>query len=437
MDIEIVENENLLAFFKRIIMDKIAFVVVRYGEEINGGAEFHCRMLAERLTDRYQVEVLTTCVKDYTTGDNEFPEGEERINGVLVHRFAANPIKKEQLRTYARKSKLARKLRRFLSQIHLQAPMSYFVPIWTYWRKYEIKALNSNVFYSSTMFSFIKEHKDEYKVFIPISLDYPQVYYTSLYAPEKTLLIPTMHNQNNSFRSILTDVFTKVAYIGFNTTAEEKLAKRIFGSRMSRHGIVSVGIDMAVPADWETTSNKYQLPEEYLLYVGRVDTTKLRHIIKYFINYKKRYKESNLKLVLVGGMYTKPFIHPDIIYTGFVDEHEKAAIIQHSKIVVNPSKYESLSLILLEAMNMKKALLVNGFCNVLREHCRKSNQAAFAYYFEISFIYLLHKLDFSDELRTKMGEKGAEYVKRNYDWNLILERLTNAIELVGKRKTNS
>ena len=33
------------------------------GQNINGGAEYHCRMLAERLVDDYDVEVLTTCVK--------------------------------------------------------------------------------------------------------------------------------------------------------------------------------------------------------------------------------------------------------------------------------------------------------------------------------------------------------------------------------------
>ena len=43
--------------------EKIAFIVVRYGKDINGGAEYHCRMLAERLVNDYDVEVLTTCVK--------------------------------------------------------------------------------------------------------------------------------------------------------------------------------------------------------------------------------------------------------------------------------------------------------------------------------------------------------------------------------------
>ena len=56
--------------------EKIAFIVVRYGKDINGGAEYHCRMLAERLVNDYDVEVLTTCVKNYVTGDNEYPEGE-------------------------------------------------------------------------------------------------------------------------------------------------------------------------------------------------------------------------------------------------------------------------------------------------------------------------------------------------------------------------
>ena len=113
------------------------------------------------------------------------------------------------------------------------------------------------------------------------------------------------------------------------------------------------------------TQEKYNLPDEYMLYVGRVDQGKLNNVYTYFLNYKKAYPNSDLKFVLVGKQYSDPFNHPDIIYTNFVEEQEKTSIIQHAKIVINPSLYESLSLILLEAIMllyttlMKKVLLIN------------------------------------------------------------------------------
>lgn len=411
-------------------MDKIAFVVVRYGNDINGGAELHCRMLAERLIDSYQVEVLTTCVKDYISGVNEYAVGEELINNVLVRRFKTNPIDREKNLWFIRKSKIAGKMRKFLYKYHLLSVISTLFPIWRYKQKYELKVLNSDVFYSSSLYSFIHDHKEDYKAIIPISLDYPHLYYTALYAPEKTIVIPTMHYHVISFRSILTSIFTKVAYVGFNTTAEEKLAEHIFGPRIAPHGIISVGIDIAKAADWEQTSLKYQLPQEYLLYVGRVTRNKLDYIFKYFLNYKQLYKDSNLKLVMVGGLFGISFHHPDIVYTGFVDESEKTTIIEHAKLVINPSKHESLSLILLEAMSLGKAVLVNGECAVMKEHAEKSGYAALPYVGQKGFNSQLRRLETSVELREAMGKKGKLYVLENYNWDLILGRMRKVIDRI-------
>ena len=50
---------------------KICCVVQRYGMEVNGGAELHCRQISERLTPFYDVEVLTTKAIDFMSWKDE------------------------------------------------------------------------------------------------------------------------------------------------------------------------------------------------------------------------------------------------------------------------------------------------------------------------------------------------------------------------------
>lgn len=63
-------------------------------------------MLAERLVEDYDVEVLTTCVRDVATGENTYPEGTEEWNKVLVRRFRTNPIQHEKERCFAKRLNL-------------------------------------------------------------------------------------------------------------------------------------------------------------------------------------------------------------------------------------------------------------------------------------------------------------------------------------------
>lgn len=410
--------------------NRVAFVVVRYGKDINGGAEYHCQMLAERLISKYDVEVLTTCVRNVETGTNDYEEGIEHWNGVLIRRFKADPIHPEKEKLYAKAAKPARKWRRFLYRLRLLTPLSYLHSIWTYKQKEEIQAMNASAFHSSGLQKFIKEHRDEYKAFIAMSLDYSTFYYTAIYAGDKTIAIPTMHYVGVSFRSLLTTAISKIAYVGFNTCEEQKLGERIFGEALGKHGIISVGIETPEAADWDMTKDKYSLPDNYLLYVGRLTRVKLYRLLSYFINYKRKNRDSSLKLVLVGGITVDKIEHSDIVYTGFVSDEEKMSILKHSKIVVNPSNGESLSLILLEAMNEGKPMLVNGHCKVLKEHCYKSDFAAVYYMTSCSFNKRLSEMELSAGLRKKMGENGKQYVKDNYYWPLIMGRLVEAIEIL-------
>ena len=124
----------------------------------------------------------------------------------------------------------------------------------------------------------------------------------------------------------------------------------------------------------------------------------------------------------------------EVIYTGFVSDEEKIAIIQHAFLVVNPSQYESLSLILLETLNLEIPMLVNGRCAVLKEHCKLSHGAVDYYMNEQQFIRKLNKIESFPVFREQMAKGGKQYVDNNYNWNLILSRLKRVIELVAKSK---
>ena len=408
-------------------MKKIAFTIFRYGEGIFGGAEAHCRMLAERLSPYYRVEVLTTTLRQPGHPELDFPAGESLENGVLVRRFEtrADGAHYDELRRAGSK---ARRIRYRLDRLGLLTPLAAIHPAWSLNEEAERRFFATHEEYAPTLVEFIRRHKQEYAAILPVCYYYTSTVFTALDASEKCILIPTAHPQKQLYFSIFSQIFTRVAHIAFNTPAEQRLCRRIFGRRMAPSSVVGVGIEEARPADWDEVRKQFGLPERYVLYVGRLHPLKICNVIPDFLRYREEYG-SDIRLLLVGPVSPEIEIpeDPGIIATGAVGEAEKSTIIRHATVMVNPSKMESLSLLLLEALENRIPMLVNGACEVMKDHCKLSGGALW-YDNARDFRKKLHRLLTDEKLRSDMREKGPVYVRENYAWEVVIPKLRALIE---------
>lgn len=412
-------------------MKRIAFIIIRYGKDVNGGAEAHCRMLAERLTPYYEVEVLTTTIRIFNDPTQDFKEGTSTENGVLIRRFKPRPVNAELHNDYYKHGKLARRIRSRLHRLGILRLFSSLHPHWSLGVEAERRTIESQPSHTPEMFDFIRQHRDLYHAFIFMNFYSSQTILGAAIAPEKSILIPLAHPENPLYYGINVPMFTRVRHIAFNTSAEEQLCRRIFGRSMAPCSLVGCGIEEAEPADWEEVKKRYMLPERYVLYLGRVTGPKINQIIPEFLKYKQQYG-GDVKLVLVGGIDDKTIRHPasnEVILTGFVSEAEKSAIIRHASVMVNPSHLESLSLLMLEAMQNRIPVLVNGKSKVMKDHCKISG-AALWYNNWRDFRKKLHRLLFDSELRQSMTEKGPRYVQDHYEWKIIIGKLREIIDSI-------
>ena len=166
---------------------KIAFIVQRYGAEILGGSEYHCRLIAERLAAKHDVEVLTTCAHDYITWENHYPEGNDRIRGVTVRRF-------KNART------------RDIASFNQYSDWIFHNP---HTREDELSWLEQQGPWCPALLEYLNRNHRQYDALI---------FFTYLYAPTvlgldidpaRSILVPTAHNEPAIHLSIYEEMFKK------------------------------------------------------------------------------------------------------------------------------------------------------------------------------------------------------------------------------------
>jgi len=412
-------------------MEKICFVITMYGSKICGGAEYHCKMVAERLIPYFDVDVLTTKITDYTTLEVGYTEDQENINGVRVLRFGCQSVIDEESKDkLCNRTKWYRKIRRNLFRLGLLKTVADIFPVWNFGVDREHAMLRAEGFYSPDILAYIKENHGDYKAIIFMSCYSPNTIFGFRIVQGKSILIPVAHEERSFFHSIQTHVFTGVRHIAFNTEEECKLAQQTFGRHMSPSSIVAVGVEadaeVSVLSDSEMRE-RFGIRSTYIHYFGRIVGNKLCKLIPWFIDYKRKYP-GDLKLVLTGKLFEEKVDHPDIIYTGFVSHEEKIWLIKNARLVVNPSKHESLSLLQLEAMKLGKTVLVNGLSKVMKGHCIRSGFAADYYISKRDFQQKLHRYVYDDKLLESNSIKAKNYVDTFYNWDTIIDKFKKLID---------
>ncbi len=384
---------------KKYIM-RLAFVVQRYGSEVNGGAEYLCRWVAERMRQYFAVEVLTTCALDYLTWENHFPTGISTLHGITVHRFATDaPRDIKKFAEYNRQlfdRRPPRALADELTWLKLQGPLS------------------------SALLRYIKDHADAYDLFVFVTYSYLTTFLGLQLVPQKSVLIPAAHDEPHFDLAAWQPIFHLPRGLIFSTVEERRLVHQRWHNSHIPSCIAGVGVETAPAAADENLAPPPFLPqtEEYLLYMGRVDIMKgCRELLTYFLRYLKE-RARPIHLVLLGQHALEVPRHPQIHAPGFVPATQKMQALQGATLVINPSAYESLSLLLLEAWQAGVPVLVNAASDVLVEHCLKSN-GGFYYSNYNEFALCLDLLLANASLRKGLGQNGQRYVAENYALNTV------------------
>lgn len=389
--------------------EKIAVVVQRYGLEVNGGSELYCRQVAEKLSDYYDVDVLTTCALDYVTWKNYYQEGIEKINNVNVKRF-----KVDKERNIDKFNKLSQKV--------LNNPNESYED--------NINWMNEQGPICNGLLTYLDENEQKYKTVIFMTYLYWTTFFGLKNHPEKSILIPTAHDEPPIYLNIFEETFKKPKFIAYNTIDEKIFVNNMFKNEYIKSDMFGIGVDLPENMNYLDINNKYNFEGEFILCVGRIDESKgCGELFDYFTRYIKE-TNRNLKLILIGKPVMKIPKNKNIISLGFVSDEEKFNAIKQSKLVIIPSKYESLSMILLESLKLNKPVVVNGNCSVLKTHCRRSN-AGLYYQNYNEFKEVLEFMMNHEREYNLMSNNGDKYVDQNYDWDVILNKFISAISNIN------
>ncbi len=384
---------------------RVGLVVQRYGE-VTGGAERHAQQIVEHLSPHWELTVLTTTAKNHLSWESAFPPGEEREGRVRVLRFPVTRVR--HIRPFNALSKqVFDRCNERLREEHWVAEQGPVCP---------------------GLLEHLDTHRADYDGF---------VFFTYLYAPtvwglpmvaDRALLVPTAHDEPPIRFGVYADVFERPRALLCNTPEEAELIGRYYPDHAPAR-VVGVGVDVPEKAQPERFREKHGLRNPYLLYVGRLEAGKgLPELLSHHRALKERFHDAP-DLVLAGEAHME-LRGEGVRYVGRISEQDKYDALAGALAVVVPSRFESLSLLTLEAFASGTPVLVNGHSEVLVGQVERS-QAGRTYTCLDSFITGLREVG---EERGALSRRARAYATR-YTWPRVVDAYREEMEHIVREKS--
>jgi len=402
---------------------RIAVVVQRFGPAIAGGAEWHARSLVAALQPWHEVTVLTSCASDSASWAMHFAPGVQTVDGVVVERFAHPPRNAGGRARVPFVHKLRFWLRRALDLAG------------------RTRAAEPSGDATGDGRVFLQRQGPACDGLIDAlrRRDYDAVvFFTALYHPtaeglpvwgRRSVLIPTLHDEKPMLLPWFHRVFAAAGVVLYNAAAERRLARRLYGAHAPEGRVVGAAVQVQPPGGDAVGAarRRHGLPAKYLVYVGRIEKGKgCAELLAAWQAVAAR--ASDAALVFVGQGSLPVPVSAQVRATGFVADAERDALVAGAAALVMPSRYESLSLVLLEALALGVPALVNGRCEVLADHLRDSG-AGTAYRGRRALrAGLLQALARPAEERRRLGEAGRRYVAERYAPEVVGAAWRDAVE---------
>ncbi|HYN04964.1 MAG TPA: glycosyltransferase family 4 protein, partial [Vicinamibacteria bacterium] len=364
-----------------------------------GGAELHCRWVAEHLAERHQVEVLTTTATDYLSWQNVLPAGISQVNGITVRRF---PVARER-------------------REEVFFPVANKVCFFEHGDEEERQWLEEHGPVTPALVEHLRRHEQDYDAIVFFSYRYWTTYFGMQVAPHKSLLVPTAEHDRVLYLRLFREFFRLPAAIVFNTPEEKDLIERVTGNDVLPGEVVGTGINRPAVVPVDEVAPRLDLLGDYLVYVGRIEPEKgCAVMIDHFLRWQRETRAATT-LALFGRSTMTFSENAHVRLMGVVPDGEKLAAIARARALVMPSRHESLSMVVLEAWMMNRPVLVNGDCEVLRGQVLRANGGLYYRRYE-EFAAAMDLLVSAPGLADRLGRQGHAYFQENYAWERIMEK---------------